>query len=120
MTVNNVAPTTPADDNAAANEVTENATGGTLVGFKAKSTDVGVLDTVTYSLTDDAGGRFAIDATGVVTVANGAVLDYEAATSHTITVQASDGEDRNDSDIHHQSAEPDSRNQRNCVRRCRR
>jgi len=92
--VDNVAPTTPIDNDAAANEVTENAAAGTLVGITAASTDVGVLDTVTYSLTDDAGGRFTIDAnTGVVSVANGAVLDYEAATSHNITVQASDGED---------------------------
>ena len=38
---------------------------------------------VTYSLTDSAGGRFAIDAlTGVVIVANGLLLDFEAATSH--------------------------------------
>jgi len=92
--VNNVAPTAPADNNAAADEVTENAAAGTLVGITAASTDVGVLDTITYSLTDDAGGRFTIDAnTGVVSVATGAVLDYETAISHTITVQASDGED---------------------------
>src|SRR4029434_5389960 len=42
----------------------------------------------TYSLTDNAGGRFAIDAGGVVTVANGSLLNYEGATSHQITVQA--------------------------------
>ncbi|HMS03588.1 MAG TPA: cadherin repeat domain-containing protein, partial [Gemmatimonadaceae bacterium] len=36
---------------------------------------------ITYSLVDDAGGRFAIDpATGVVTVANGGLLDFETAT----------------------------------------
>ncbi len=52
------------------------------------------MPAVTYSLTNDAGGRFAIHATsGVVTVASGALLDYEAATSHAITVEASDGED---------------------------
>jgi hypothetical protein len=47
---------------------------------------------VTYTLDDDAGGRFAIDSsTGVVTVAS--ALDYESATSHSITVRAtsSDG-----------------------------
>ena len=44
-------------------------------------------DTVTYSLDDDAGGLFTIDAnTGEVTVAGN--LDYETATSHTITVRA--------------------------------
>ena len=36
--------------------------------------------TVTYSLTDDAGGRFAINAsTGVVTVADGSLLNFESA-----------------------------------------
>jgi hypothetical protein len=42
-------------------------------------------------LTDSAGGRFAIDgSTGVLTVANGALLNYEAATSHVITVRVTD------------------------------
>ncbi|MGC8169888.1 cadherin repeat domain-containing protein, partial [Salmonella enterica] len=51
-------------------------------------------NTITYSLSDDAGGRFTINAsTGVVSVANGSLLNYEAATSHNITVVAtsSDG-----------------------------
>lgn len=44
---------------------------------------------MTYTLDDNAGGRFAIDSvTGVVTVANGSLLDYETATSHNITVRA--------------------------------
>ena len=50
--------------------------------------------TVSYSLSNSAGGRFAIDAyTGVVTVADGSLLDYEAATAHGIVVRAtsSDG-----------------------------
>jgi Cadherin domain len=54
----------------------------------------GTNNTVTYSLTDNAGGRFTINAnTGVVTVVDGSLLDYETATSYTITVQAgsSDG-----------------------------
>src|SRR5439155_6600706 len=55
----------------------------------ACSADLG--GTVTFSLTDTAGGRFAIDSsTGVVTVANAALLDYETATSHNITVKAAD------------------------------
>ena len=42
-------------------------------------------------LSDDAGGRFAINATtGAVTVANGALLDFETAASHTITMVAHD------------------------------
>jgi hypothetical protein len=93
VAVSNVAPTTPTDNNVASNEVLENSSAGTLVGITAKSSDPGFLDTVTFSLTDDAGGRFAINSSsGVVTVANGALLDYEAATSHTITVEASDGQ----------------------------
>src|SRR5439155_1311787 len=61
------------------------------VGITAHATDING-GTITYSLTDDAGGRFAINAsTGLVTVANGTLLDAEAAGSHQITVQASDG-----------------------------
>ena len=46
---------------------------------------------MTYSLLDNAGGRFAINAnTGVITVANGTLLDFETATSHGIQVQVTD------------------------------
>ena len=58
----------------------------TAVGITALATDADG-DTVTYSLDDDASGLFTIDAnTGEVTVAGN--LDYETATSHTITVRA--------------------------------
>ncbi|VEE14849.1 retention module-containing protein [Ectopseudomonas mendocina] len=82
------------DANTAINSVAENATNGTLVGITALGVDGDAGTTVTYSLTNNAGGRFAIDATtGVVTVADGSKLDYENATSHSITVLAtsSDG-----------------------------
>jgi hypothetical protein len=86
------APSVPVDANTAANAVTENAANGTTVGITAFSTDPDAGTTLTYSLTNNAGGRFAINAsTGVVTVANGLLLDYETNSSHTITVQASDG-----------------------------
>ncbi|MEL6106198.1 MAG: LamG-like jellyroll fold domain-containing protein [Planctomycetota bacterium] len=50
-----------------------------------------VLSSHTFSLTDDAGGRFSIDAaTGEVTVANGTLLDSETAASHNVTVQVTD------------------------------
>ncbi|PNY36817.1 hypothetical protein C2E31_10670, partial [Rhodopirellula baltica] len=50
-----------------------------------------VFSGYSYSLTDSAGGRFAIDiATGEITVADGAQLEYESATSHNITVQVAD------------------------------
>ena len=91
IAVTNVAPTAPADGNAAANTVSEGAVNGATVGITAASTDVHG-GTVTYSLSDNAGGRFAIDAsTGIVSVANGSLIDFETATSHNITVQASDG-----------------------------
>lgn len=83
------------DTNSAANRVVENSVGGTLVGVTARAVDGDVTNnTVTYRLVNDAGGRFKINpTTGVVSVAPGAVLDYEAATSHEITVEAqsSDG-----------------------------
>ena len=77
------------DVDAAANLVLENATDGATVGLTAFSADPDSTDTVTYSLDDDAGGRFAIDAnSGVVTVADGSLLNREAAASHNITVRA--------------------------------
>ncbi|WP_165672167.1 retention module-containing protein [Metapseudomonas otitidis] len=83
------------DSNTAANQVNENAANGTVVGITAKGVDGDVGATITqYELVDNAGGRFAINATtGVVTVADGTKLDYETATSHTIVVKAtsSDG-----------------------------
>jgi len=91
IAVTNVNPTTPTDANATSNTVAEGAANGTTVGVTASSSDPNG-PAVTYSLTNNAGGRFVINSsTGVVTVANGTLLDYEAATSHSITVQASDG-----------------------------
>ncbi len=75
------------DSNGSANAVNENASVGTSVGLVAFASDSDGPDSVSYSLSDDAGGLFAIDATtGVVTVAG--VLDREAAASHTIEVTA--------------------------------
>jgi len=52
----------------------EGAANGTAVGITASSSDVNG-GTITYSLVDNAGGRFAIDgSTGVVTVADGTLL----------------------------------------------
>ncbi|MEM7316863.1 MAG: DUF642 domain-containing protein, partial [Planctomycetota bacterium] len=50
-----------------------------------------VLSSYTFSLTDDAGGRFAIDSsTGEITVADTSQLDYETDTSHNVTVEVTD------------------------------
>ncbi|MDH5640436.1 MAG: DUF4347 domain-containing protein, partial [Nitrospira sp.] len=78
------------DTNGTTNAVNENAAMGTLVGITASASDAdATTNTMTYSLTDNAGGRFQIDgSTGVVTVLDGTLLDYESATSHSITVRA--------------------------------
>jgi hypothetical protein len=78
----------------ASNAVAENAVTGTVVGITALATDADADTTTSYSLSDNAGGRFAIDATsGVITVADGTLLDFESVASHDITVLAtsSDG-----------------------------
>src|SRR5205823_4783090 len=72
--------------------IAENAANGTVVAQVAgHDPDTAHGDVLSYALTDNAGGRFAIDATsGVITVANGSLLDYEAATSHAVTVRVTD------------------------------
>ena len=78
------APTDVALDNAT---VDENLPAGTVVGT-ASAVDA-ATDTLTYTLVDNAGGLFAIDAaTGVVTTT--AALDHEASASATITVRVTD------------------------------
>lgn len=79
-----------ADADASADEVVEGAVNGSLVGITAQAPDPNG-NPVTYSLFDNAGGRFTIDpVTGVVTVANGSLLDFETQASWNITVRASD------------------------------
>ncbi|MEY2874101.1 MAG: hypothetical protein RLZZ373_1472, partial [Pseudomonadota bacterium] len=91
--VNESAVSVLADTDPAADAVPENAVTGTAVGVRMFATDTDATNnTVTYSLDDSAGGRFAIDAgTGVLTVAG--LLDAEAALGHTVVVRAasSDG-----------------------------
>jgi uncharacterized membrane protein len=81
--------TPPVDLNGASNVIAENASNGVAAGITASATDPDTPSTIAYSLTNDAGGRFAIDpTTGVVTVANSSLLNYEAAAFHVITVRA--------------------------------
>lgn len=69
--------------------VNEGAPNGTPVGITA-APPTSAVGSLTYSLMSNADGRFAIDpSTGVVTVANGSLLDFESATAHTIAVLAS-------------------------------
>jgi VCBS repeat-containing protein len=70
--------------------VAENDSNGTTIGT-VTAQDPDVDATFSYSLTDSAGGRFAIhSSTGVITIANGALLDYESAASHTVAVRTTD------------------------------
>ena len=71
--------------------VDENSEAGTVVGMVGANDYDGVSDTLTYSLIDDAGGRFKIDSsTGEVTVADGASLNFEATSEHSIVVRVTD------------------------------
>ncbi|HUU74194.1 MAG TPA: DUF2341 domain-containing protein, partial [Burkholderiales bacterium] len=78
------------DNDLSANAVDENALDGTTVGITAFAVDPNFGASVTYSLTDDAAGRFRIDSSTGVVVVNGILpdLNFEAASSHDITVRA--------------------------------
>ncbi len=80
----------PTDLVLSANTVAENAANGTVVGT-ISGTDLDTGDTKAYTFTDSAGGRFAINSTtGEITVADGTLLNYEAAASHNVTVRVTD------------------------------
>ena len=75
----------PADDLT----VAENSSNGTSIGFVIATG--GDAATISYSLTNDANGRFEIDsATGEITVLNGVLLNHEANQTHVVTVTVSD------------------------------
>ncbi|MCC9656619.1 cadherin domain-containing protein [Rhodopirellula halodulae] len=81
---------TPHDLSTTGLTIIESANNGDSVGTITHS-DVDAGDTATYTLTDSANGRFAIDPnTGVITVVDASQLDFESDTSHSITVQVSD------------------------------
>lgn len=62
---------------------------GTIVG-EFESFDV-EGDSISYSLVNDAGGRFAMTADGKLSVANPSGIDFEAAASHIVRVRVTDG-----------------------------
>ena len=61
---------------------------GTIVGELESVDSEG--DAITYTLANDAGGRFAISAEGQLIVANPGAIDFEASASHTVRVRATD------------------------------
>ena len=71
--------------------VDENSSDGTSVGFVIVTSN-GDTSSNTFTLSNDAGGRFAINrATGEITVANENLLNHEANQSHVVTVAVRDG-----------------------------
>ncbi|WP_262268957.1 cadherin domain-containing protein [Microvirga yunnanensis] len=80
----------PTQVNFTGTAVNELAANGEQVGILS-ALDANPDDRVTFTLIDDAGGRFKLDASGTkVVVANGVKLDYEQASAHSITVRATD------------------------------
>ena len=75
--VNEFSVSAPSDSNVSINTVDENSKLGTVVGLTAFASDAdATTNAVTYSLTSNPGGLFAIDkSTGIVTV--GSAIDYE-------------------------------------------
>src|SRR6185312_13273949 len=80
LTVLGLAPTDVALSQAI---VPEHSANGTVVGTLS-DTDPDPADTATYSLVDDAGGRFAINGNALV-VANGALLDFASNRTQSVT-----------------------------------
>ena len=77
------------DTNPAADQVSEDAVNGSFVGITAFADDPDTTDQVTYSLSNNAGGAFAINATtGEVSVADTDLIDYESDQSLEIEVTA--------------------------------
>ena len=78
----------PADSNNDANTVAENAANGATVGLTASTSDAdGSNNAITYAITTQScSGAFAVDSSSGVVTATGSGLDYETATSCTVTI----------------------------------
>jgi len=85
-THSNAAPTAISINGSSANEL---SIAGAEVGILSTTDANGTDDEYTYSLVDDAGGRFAISGNKIV-VKDGLLLDFEQAGSHQVTVQVKD------------------------------
>ena len=75
--------------------IQDDVANGTQVASVGDVSDPNSGDTATFSLADDAGGRFAINpVSGMITVADGSRLNHATAASHDIVVRATDGSGR--------------------------
>ena len=85
-------------------DVPENSAGGTTIGAPVAATDLNagdatVNDPLAYSLTGTDAASFTIDAgTGQLQVGQDLELDFEGTRSYRVTVQVTDGRDRNGDD----------------------
>lgn len=78
----------PTDLSLTTTQVQENAAAGTVVGtFAARDSNAG--DSFTYTLLDDAGGRFAVQGDKLV-VKSGDLLDFEQKVFHDVRVRVTD------------------------------
>ncbi|MBE9072706.1 Calx-beta domain-containing protein [Microcystis sp. LEGE 08355] len=87
ITINNVNES-PTNIQISKNTIDENSPNGTVIGTLT-TTDPDVNNTFTYSLVDNANGRFAINGNQLI-VADGTKLDYETNQKHTITIRTQD------------------------------
>ena len=71
----------------AASSFAENVSTGTTIATASAADPES--QTITYSLSGTGSGNFAVDSAGNITLAAG--LDYETATSYSLTLSASDG-----------------------------
>ncbi|MGK7932203.1 MAG: S8 family serine peptidase [Microcystaceae cyanobacterium] len=70
------------------NTIDENSSNDTVIGMFS-TIDIDTTDNHTYTLLDDADGRFKL-VDNQLQVADGTLLDYEANTHHQITIQTTD------------------------------
>jgi gliding motility-associated-like protein len=76
------------DNDADANTISENVLADALVHITGLATDADG-DAITYELVNNSGGRFKIDSnSGIVSVANASLIDFETAQSHIIRIKA--------------------------------
>lgn len=71
--------------------IIENSVNGTVVG-RVTATDQDIGDTISYSIVGGTGSSaFSINSTtGVITVANSTLLNYESVTTYTLDIRATD------------------------------
>ena len=86
-----------ADDVETTLSVDENSAAGTSVGDPITATDPDTGDTLTYSLTGTDVASFSIDSAGQITTVSGVTYDYEADSSYSLTVTATDAKGLSDS-----------------------